>query len=216
MFILTENNNIAHHFIAELRDVTIQHDSMRFRRNLERLGELMAYEISKTMRYRPRVVETPLGFAHMQELEEQPVLVPILRAGLPLYQGFLNLFDCAPSAFIGAFRGQHAADFTFEIEMRYIAAPDLSGRELILIDPMLATGKSVLIAIEALMQYGKPDKIHIVSAIASREGAAHVRQRLPEARLWTGALDEELNDKFYIVPGLGDAGDLAFGDKILA
>ncbi|WP_448519140.1 uracil phosphoribosyltransferase [Rhodoflexus sp.] len=216
MFILTENNNIAHHFIAELRDVIIQRDSMRFRRNLERLGELMAYEISKTMRYRSHVVETPLGFAHMRELEHQPVLVPILRAGLPFYQGFLNMFDRAPSAFIGAFRGQHAADFTFEVEMRYIAAPNLSAKELILIDPMLATGKSALLTVEALMQYGKPDKIHIVSAIASREGVAYVREHLPQAHLWTGALDEELNDKFYIVPGLGDAGDLAFGDKISA
>ncbi len=214
MFILTEHSNIAHHFIAELRDINIQRDSMRFRRNLERLGELMAYEISKTMQYRPRVVETPLGFAHMQELTAQPVLVPILRAGLPFYQGFLNMFDAAPSAFIGAFRGQHAADFTFEIEMHYIAAPNLSGRELILIDPMLATGKSVLLAVEALMQYGKPDKVHIVSAIASREGINHVRQHLPQSFLWTGALDEELNQKFYIVPGLGDAGDLAFGTKI--
>ncbi|MCS7017904.1 MAG: uracil phosphoribosyltransferase [Cytophagales bacterium] len=214
MFILTQHNNIAHHFIAELRDIRIQRDRMRFRRNLERLGEIMAYEISKTMRYRPRVVETPLGFAHMQELTEQPILVPILRAGLPFYQGFLNFFDHAPSAFIGAFRGQHAADFTFEIEMRYIAAPDLNGRELILIDPMLATGKSVVLTVEALLQYGVPATLHIVSAIASKEGVAHVQQHLPNSHLWTGALDEELNHKFYIVPGLGDAGDLAFGAKI--
>lgn len=214
MFILTEHCNIAHHFIAELRDIRIQRDGMRFRRNLERVGEIMAYEISKTMRYRPRVTETPLGFAHMQELVMQPVLVPILRAGLPFYQGFLNFFDQAPSAFIGAFRGEHAADFSFRVEMRYIAAPDLNGRELLLIDPMLATGKSVLLAAEALKQCGTPEKIHVVSVIASRQGADYVRENLPDAFLWTGALDEELNQKFYIVPGLGDAGDLAFGEKI--
>ncbi|MCS6968519.1 MAG: uracil phosphoribosyltransferase [Cytophagales bacterium] len=214
MFILAQQNSLAHHFIAELRDIRIQKDSMRFRRNLERVGEILAYEISKTMSYRWCTVETPLGVAHMKELECQPVLAPVLRAGLPFYQGFLNFFDRASSAFIGAFRGPHAEDFTFEIQMHYLAAPDLKGKELILIDPMLATGKSIVAAMQSLESCGKPSQTHVAAVIASRKGIEYVQQRLPDCRIWIGDLDEELNAQYYIVPGLGDAGDLAFGTKI--
>ncbi len=216
MLILTEQNSIANHFIAELRDQRIQKDSMRFRRNLERLGELLAYEISKKLDYEPRVVNTPLGIAETMLLSSQPVLITILRAGLPFYQGFLNFFDKAESAFVGAFRGQHNdRDFTFEIEMNYIAAPDLTGKQVILVDPMLATGKSIVITAQALHKYGQPAHVHVVAAIASRHGVDYLKANMQmEYTLWVGDLDEELNNKFYIVPGLGDAGDLSFGNKM--
>jgi uracil phosphoribosyltransferase len=216
MLILTEQTSIANHFIAELRDQKVQRDSMRFRRNLERLGELLAYEISKKLDYEPRVVNTPLGIAETMLLAEQPVLITILRAGLPFYQGFLNFYDKAESAFVGAFRGPHDdRDFTFEIEMHYIAAPDLTGKQVIVIDPMLATGKSITITAEALCKYGQPAHIHIAAAIASRQGVDYLAQHLKLSHsLWVGDLDEELNNKYYIVPGLGDAGDLSFGSKM--
>jgi uracil phosphoribosyltransferase len=214
MFVFTQQPSIANHFLAELRDAQTQTDSMRFRRNLERLGELMAYEISKTFAYQSRKVQTPLGLCHTKLITEQPVLATILRAGLPLYQGFLNVFDNAESAFIGAYRGHSQADESFEIQLEYMASPDLNGKTLILIDPMLATGRSVVKTYQALLRYGKPAHTHLVAAIGSQEGVNFLQSQLPDCQLWLGDLDSELNDKFYIVPGLGDAGDLAFGNKL--
>ncbi len=214
MFILTETNSIANHFVAELRDMAVQQDSMRFRRNMERIGEALAYEISKTLAYEPAQVTTPLGISDTFLLGQQPVLATILRAGLPLYQGFANVFDKAESAFVGAFRGKPKTDYTFEVEMHYMAMPDLEGKTLILIDPMLATGKSVIRTLTALRPYGKPAAIHLASAIATRAGIEYVRQYFPDCHFWTAAVDETMSRKFYIIPGLGDAGDLAFGEKL--
>ncbi|MEA5425432.1 uracil phosphoribosyltransferase [Arcicella lustrica] len=214
MFILTSNNSIANHFIAELRDVKIQQDSMRFRKNLERLGEVLAYEISKTLTYESTEVQTPLAVAQTNLLFNQPVLVTILRASLPFHQGFINVFDKAENAFIGAYRGKHLADESFEVEMDYLASPDLTDKTIILIDPMLATGKSLLKSYQALLKYGKPAKVIISSAIAAPEGITFLQEQIPEAELFIAALDECLNEKYYIVPGLGDAGDLAYGLKL--
>ena len=214
MFILTSTNTIANHFIAELRDVNIQKDSMRFRRNMERLGEVLAYEISKSLSYQPASVQTPLAIAHTNLLIQQPVLVTILRASLPFHQGFLNVFDRAENAFIGAYRGKHRADETFDIQMDYLACPDLSHKTVILIDPMLATGKSLIKSYEALLTYGKPVRIIIAVAIAAPEGIHFLQTLIPEADFFVGTIDEKLNEKFYIVPGLGDAGDLAYGEKL--
>lgn len=214
MFILTETPSIGNHFLAELRDKEIQKDSMRFRRNLERLGEVFAYEISKTMTYRNETVETVLGSKIVQKISQDVVLVTILRAGLPLHQGILNFFDKAENAFIGAYRGRHDDKDAFEIEMDYITSPDIQGKVLIISDPMLATGKSVEKAYHAMLRYGLPSKTHIISAIASKRGARYINARLPQCRLWLGDLDEDMNSKSYIVPGLGDAGDLSFGGKV--
>lgn len=214
MFILTSKNSIANHFIAELRDVKIQQDSMRFRKNLERLGEVLAYEISKTLSYESVEVQSPLAISKTELLSNQPVLVTILRASLPFHQGFINVFDKAENAFIGAYRGQHLADESFDVEMDYLASPDLTDKTIILIDPMLATGKSLLKSYEALLKYGKPAKVIISAAIAAPEGVAFLQEHLPEAEIFIAALDEYLNEKYYIVPGLGDAGDLAFGLKL--
>ncbi len=214
MFILTSKNSIANHFIAELRDVKIQQDSMRFRKNLERLGEVLAYEISKTLSYESAEVQSPLAISKTELLLNQPVLVTILRASLPFHQGFINVFDKAENAFIGAYRGKHLADESFDVEMDYLASPDLTDKTIILIDPMLATGKSLLKSYQALLKYGKPAKVIISAAIAAPEGVAFLQKHLPEATLFVGTLDEYLNEKYYIVPGLGDAGDLAFGLKL--
>lgn len=214
MFILTSNNSIANHFIAELRDVKIQQDSMRFRKNLERLGEVLAYEISKTLSYQSTEIQTPLAIATSNLLSNQPVLVTILRAGLPFHQGFVNVFDKAENAFIGAYRGKHSADESFEVEMDYLASPDLTDKTIILIDPMLATGKSLLKSYQALLKHGKPQKVIISSAIAAPEGINFLKENIPEAELFIATLDECLNEKYYIVPGLGDAGDLAYGLKL--
>jgi uracil phosphoribosyltransferase len=214
MFILSETNSIANHFIAELRDVNIQQDSMRFRKNMERLGEILAYEVSKTLIYQDATVQSPLAIAQTNLLTNQPVLVAILRASLPFHQGFLNVFDKAENAFIGAYRGKHRPDETFDIQMDYLASPDLSNKTIILIDPMLATGKSLLKSYEALLTYGKPTRIIIAAAIAAPEGIAFLQKEIPDADFFIGSLDEKLNNKFYIIPGLGDAGDLAFGEKL--
>lgn len=213
MFVFTDQASIANHFIAQLRDIQVQTDSMRFRKNLERLGELMAYEISKKLHFQQIDVQTPLGIASTTLIEQPPVLATILRAGLPLYQGLLNFFDKADSAFIGAYRGTHQEDESFEIEMEYVASPGLDKKVLILIDPMLATGKSLIKSYHALLQYGIPSEVHVVAAIASREGVEYVQTNLPDCYLWLGTIDANLNKKSYIVPGLGDAGDLAFGNK---
>jgi uracil phosphoribosyltransferase len=214
MFVLTEKASIANHFIAELRDEQVQKDSMRFRRNMERVGELLAYELSKVLNYEPVHVTTPLGSKETLLLQQQPILATILRAGLPLFQGFIHYFDKADSAFIGAYRGKHKQDESFDIELHYAVAPDLSDRTLILIDPMLATGKSAVKAYKSLLQYGLPAQTHVVAAIASREGIAYIQQQLPLCQLWLGTVDDTLNSKAYIVPGLGDAGDLSFGSKL--
>lgn len=210
---LGETNSIANRFVAELRDVNIQKDRMRFRRNLERLGEVMAYEISKKLAYQPAEVETPLGIATVNLPSQRLVLATILRAGIPFHNGFLNYFDNAENAFVSAYR-QHHKDGTFEINLEYVSCPDLNDCVLIVIDPMLATGASMDITIKELKNHGKPAQMHIVTAIASKLGLDHIRRHHPKAHIWLGALDEELTAKSYIVPGLGDAGDLSYGAKL--
>jgi uracil phosphoribosyltransferase len=212
-FILNSTASLADHFIAELRDVEIQKDKMRFRKNLERVGELLAYEISKTLFYKTEQVQTPLGISKTHRLARPVVLATILRASLPFHQGFLNMFDDAENAFIGAYRGPHIEKDGFNIEMDYITSPDLRDKTLILMDPMLATGKSLEKVYHALFRFGMPAQTHIAAVIASREGVDFVRSRMPECRLWLGAVDDSLNEYSYIVPGLGDAGDLAYGPK---
>lgn len=215
MFVFAQQSSLANQFMAELRSVSVQQDRLRFRRNLERLGELMAYEISKKMSYQNVAIQTPLGIANTQILRQQPVLATILRAGLPFHQGFANYFDQAENAFAGAYRG-YAPEGSdeFEIAMDYIVSPDLSGKVLILCDPMLATGRSLEKVYHALLRYGIPAQTHIASIIASPEGVQYVQRQLPQCRLWLGAIDDHLNEHFYIVPGLGDSGDLAFGAKV--
>ena len=211
-FILSETPSIANHFIAELRDSEIQQDSMRFRKNMERLGEIFAFEISKGMNFVETEFETSLGTASIDILQEQPVLATILRAGLPLHQGMLNYFDKADSAFIAAYRKTtNGHDFIIEIE--YISTPSLDGKVLIMADPMIATGESMVLCCKELLQKYKIKELHIVGIIASKVGIEHIKANLPQAKLWIGALDEELTTKSYIVPGLGDAGDLAYGLK---
>lgn len=214
MFILTQTNSIANHFIAEMRDVTIQHDAMRFRKNMERLGTILAYEVSKSLAYETSTIQSPLAVSNTYLLSNQPVLVAILRASLPFHQGFLTVFDQAENAFIGAYRGKHRADETFDVQMDYLASPDLSNKTILLIDPMLATGKSLLKSYEALLAYGKPARTIIAAAIAAPEGVVYLQNAIPEADFYIGSIDEKLNEKFYIVPGLGDAGDLAYGGKL--
>jgi uracil phosphoribosyltransferase len=213
IFELSKTSSIANNFIAEMRDESIQKDSMRFRRNLERLGEFFAYEISKTLKYTEADIQTPLGIAKCNVLTEQPVLATILRAGLPMQQGMLNVFDKADCAFITAYRKtKKSGDFI--IQMEHISAPDLEGKTVILVDPMLATGLSMVLCAKELINRYKVDKLHLVAAIASTEGVKHVKANLPKANLWLGAVDDEMTSKSYIVPGLGDAGDLAFGVKV--
>jgi len=210
--ILTQQNSAANHFLAELRNRDLQQDRMRFRRNLERLGEVFAYEISKTLTYEPTEIETPLGIAETALLTEQPVLATILRAGIPMHQGMLNVFDQADSAFIGAYRKTKKSG-AFEIRKEYVSTINLDNRTLILIDPMLATGKTVVLTCKELLDDYDIQLLIIVSAIASEEGIMHVQAFLPQAQLWVGNVDSELTSKAYIVPGLGDAGDLAYGVK---
>ncbi|MEZ0486028.1 uracil phosphoribosyltransferase [Fibrella aquatica] len=217
MFVFDQHPSIANQYLAELRDAQVQNDRMRFRRNLERLGELTAYEISRTMAYQNGKVQTPLAKAPVQTLLQQPVLATILRAGLPFHQGFLNVFDRADNAFAGAYRRVARPgddENEFDIEMEYVSGPDLSGRTLILIDPMLATGRSLEKVYHTMLRFGVPAQTHIAAAIASPEGVRYVQNQMPQCRLWLGAIDSHLNDHYYIVPGLGDAGDLAFGEKI--
>ena len=212
--IINHKNSIFNQFISEIRDINIQKDSMRFRRNIERMGEIMAYEISKTLAYEEKEVTTPLGIANVSLLKQQPVIGTILRAGLPLHQGVLNYFDKAENAFVSAYR-KHHKDGTFNISLEYLASPELTDRDLILCDPMLATGSSIVDTYKFLLQRGKPKHTHIVAIIASAEGVEFVKKHLPEeVTLWIGAVDDELTAQAYIVPGLGDAGDLAYGTKI--
>lgn len=211
---LSKNNSLLNHWVAELRDVHVQNDRMLFRRNIERIGEVAAYELSKSLVYKTVDVTTPLGTASTPLLEKQPVLATILRAGLPLHQGMLNYFDKADNAFISAYR-KHHPDGSFEISLEYLSCPDLNGRVLILCDPMLATGASLVETIQAIQKTYTPSQIHIVVTIASQKGIEHVEKELGAAiPIWCAAIDPTLNDKSYIVPGLGDAGDLAFGTKM--
>lgn len=209
---LSEYNSIFSEWVREIRDVDIQQDRMRFRRNMERIGEIAAYEISKHLPYSVVTIQTPMGESICHILEKQPVLGTILRAGIPLHQGLLNYFDKADNAFIAGYR-KHHRDGTFEIEQQYITCPDINSRPLIIADPMLATGSSLVLAIESLLDTGKPSQIHIVCAIACTEGIELLKRKIPEAYIWAGAIDEELTARGYIVPGLGDAGDLSFGIK---
>jgi len=212
--IISNTNSLANVFISELRDVDIQKDSLRFRKNLERLGEVFAYEISKELEYDAIEVTTPLGIANTFTLKDQPVIATILRAGLPLHQGLLNYFDRAGNAFISAYR-KHHKDSTFEIKIEYLSSPSIEGKDLIICDPMLATGQSMYLAYKAMLQKGKPKHIHVIGLIASVEGVNYVKKHFPEnTTIWLGAVDDELTVKSYIVPGLGDAGDLAYGGKL--
>jgi len=212
-FILNKTNTVANQFLAELRDAVIQQDRLRFRKNQERIGEILAYEISKKLKYVNTEVQTPLGIANINVPQTQPVLGTILRAGLPFHQGFLNFFDRSPSAFITAYRKvRKNGDFIINID--HISTPNLDGRVLILCDTMLATGQSVVEVCKQLLATYAIKEIHIAAIIASTEGIEHVKANLPKVHLWIGAIDEEMTSKAYIVPGLGDAGDLAFGDKV--
>ena len=213
VFNLSETNSIANRFIAELRDVKVQQDSMRFRRNLERIGEVIAYEISKTLSYQEIEVETPLGVATSSVPKQKLVLATILRAGLPLHQGLLHYFDDADNAFVSAYR-KHHKDGTFDIRLEYVSCPNLDNRILVLCDAMLATGASMALTAKALLEFGQPSQIHFVTTIASTYGLDYLSRVFPKAYIWLGAIDEELTAKSYIVPGLGDAGDLSFGEKI--
>lgn len=210
-----KQNTIINNFVAELRSVEVQGDRMRFRKNLERIGELMAYEISKTFDYETVNVTTPLGEKEMSIIVDQPVLATIMRAGLPLHQGFLNVFDKADNAFIAAYR-KYDKNEDFEIRIEYYSAANIDGRVLILVDPMLATGSSLVQCLDGLLHdEEKPSKLHLVAVIASAEGVDYVKKKLSkyDATLWVGDIDDELTAKAYIVPGLGDAGDLAYGEK---
>jgi uracil phosphoribosyltransferase len=211
---LGQQYSVFSQFMAEIRDVEIQKDRMRFRRNLERVGELMAYEISKTLVYEHRSVTTPMGVCDCSVLQSQPVIATILRAGLPLHQGFLNYFDQAENTFISAYRIHHEDDDDFEVAVEYLASPDLQGKTVILCDPMLATGSSMVLAYKALLERGRPAHIHVAAVIASDQGVEMVQDKLPvNTSIWVGAIDKELTSRAYIVPGLGDAGDLAYGSK---
>ena len=213
--ILSKGNSIFNKFIAQIRDREVQRDSMRFRRNLERIGEVMSYEISRSLNYKTHVVETPLGEASIEMISDKIVLATILRAGLPLHQGFLNYFDDAESAFVSAYR-KSSKDGSFKVKVEYISSCNLEGKTLILVDPMLATGTSLVLVYEALIaKGGEPEHTHIASVIASEQGVDYVTRHLPSrtTTLWLGAVDAELTSRSYIVPGIGDAGDLAFGEK---
>jgi uracil phosphoribosyltransferase len=211
---LSKDNSIINQFVAELRDVEIQKDRMRFRKNLVRIGEIFAYEISKKMGFSVKEVSTPLGIANVPVLSEQPIVGTILRAGLPLHEGLLNFFDQADNAFISAYR-KHHKDGSFDIKLEYVSSPSLKDRVLILCDPMLATGSSIVMTYKALMEKGVPKHTHIVSALASSQGIEHVKSHLStNITIWSAAVDDELTAQAYIVPGLGDAGDLAYGGKL--
>lgn len=213
LHLLSEKPSIANRYVAELRNIHIQQDRLRFRRNMERLGECMAYELSKELTYTDHAIETPLGMAQSQQTTDRIVLATILRAGLPLHQGMLNVFDDAGNAFVSAYR-KHHKDGTFEIAIEYLSCPELDDAVLVVCDPMLATGASMVLATNALLENGTPKSIHFAAAIAARQGLEYLERHFPKAHIWLGDLDEELTAKSYIVPGLGDAGDLSYGPKI--
>lgn len=211
---LGASDSILNRYVAELRDIHIQKDSMRFRRNVERIGEIMAYEISKNFHYSSQEIESPLGMARMNMPDDRVVISTILRAGLPYHQGFLHYLDTAENAFVSAYR-KYKDRLDFDIHIEYIASPRLTGKTLILIDPMLATGSSMELAYKALLTKGEPAEVHIASIIASKQAIDYLQEQLPDKSitLWIAALDDGLDEHSYIVPGLGDAGDLAFGEK---
>ena len=214
--VLSEQNTILNKFLAQIRDKRIQQDSMRFRRNMERIGEITAYEISKTLNYRTSVVETPLGEASVEMIDDQIVLATVLRAGLPYHQGFLNFFDDAQNAFVSAYR-KSTKDGKFTVKVEYISCGSFEGKTLLLVDPMLATGSSLVLTYEALCQKGgMPLHTHVASVIASEQGLDYAMKHMPRqtTTIWVAAVDEELTSRAYIVPGIGDAGDLAYGEKI--
>lgn len=212
---ISEQNSILNHFLTQLRDVNIQKDSMRFRKNIERIGEIMAYELSKNLEYKDIAVQTPLGVKHTTTIAENIVLCSILRAGLALHQGFMNFFDDAENGFVSAYRHHYNNDDEFDILVEYKATPTLTNKSLILIDPMLATGQSLVAVLNKLLVDHQPTQIHIAVVIAAPEGIKHLEENLPDnCNLWVASLDEKLNEKDYIIPGLGDAGDLAYGNKL--
>ncbi len=211
---LSQTNSIANNFMAEIRDAGVQTDRLRFRKNMARLGEVLAYEMSKELTYTSQTINTPLSPMEVQVLAEQPVLISILRAGMPFFEGIQNFFDKADAGFVGAFRSQ---DFQSSqvVELNYFAVPDLTNKTLVIADPMLATGRSIVDTIGHLQRYGQPARIFLLAVIAAPEGIALIRKKITTpVALWCGAVDEKLNDKAYIVPGLGDAGDLAYGPKL--
>jgi len=211
--ILNKQPSIANQYLLELRDQSIQQDRERFRRNIERLGELMAYEISRKLEYQQKRVQTPLGTSEIEVLKEKPVLITVLRAGLPYFSGFQNYFGQSDCGFIGAYRKESSDTLTIKLD--YLATPTLEGRTVILIDPMLATGQSVIKSVNALMAHGNPSHLHVAALVAAPEGVKYLNDHIKlKFDVWTWALDEKLNDQFYIVPGLGDAGDLSYGEKL--
>lgn len=212
---LSEKNSVLNHFLGQIRNINIQKDSMRFRRNIERIGEIMAYEVSQSLTYKNVEIETPLGIKKTTEIADPLVICSILRAGLNLHHGFLNYFDDAENGFISAYRHHPNNDDYFDIRVDYEAVTEINGKNLLLVDPMLATGKSIVAVFNKLMERGTPKEIHIIVIIAAPEGVAYLEQNLPDTcHLWIASLDEKLNDKSYIVPGLGDAGDLSYGSKL--
>ena len=215
IFDLSTTNSVLNNFVAELRDIEIQNDPLRFRKNLQRIGEIMAYEISKSLSYKIKSTKTPLGISNSQIMDEKLVIGTILRAGLPMHEGFLNYFDRAENAFVSAYR-KYTDKEHFDIHIEYISSPDINGKTLLLVDPMLATGASFELAYKALLSRGNPSKIHMASVIASQDGVNYLKEKLDLdlINLWYAAIDPDLNNKSYIVPGLGDAGDLAYGEKI--
>ena len=211
--IIGKDNSVFNQFMYELRDVSVQNDRMRFRKNLLRCSQIMAYEVSKEMKYESREVTTPLGELEMDLVSEPPVIVSILRAGLPMHEGFLDFFDAADNGFISAYR-HHTKGNDFIVKVEYMAMPPLEGRTLVVVDPMIASGKSIVLSYQAMIpSEGQPDQVILCGLIASEEGLDYVRRQLPGVRIFVGAVDSELTAKAYIVPGLGDAGDLAFGSK---
>ncbi len=210
-----EGNSLLNQFIAEIRDLDVQKDAMRFRRNIERIGEILSYELSKALNYQSKTIKTPFGTKEMSLPSDKLVLCSVLRAGLPLHQGMLNYFDGAENAFISAYRHHRGDEDAFEVIVKYFAAPSLEGKTLVLTDPMLATGKTLENVLKALKNHGEPEKIHILSVIGSKSGIERIKKVFPEnTHLWLAAIDEELSKKGYILPGIGDAGDLAFGEKL--
>ena len=212
---LSEENSVLNHFLGQIRNVDVHTDSMRFRRNIERIGEIMAYELSKKLHYKNVEIKTPLGIKKTTEIQDQLLLCSILRAGLPLHMGFLNYFDNAENGFVSAYRHHPNNDDYFDILVQYQAIADLNEKNLLIVDPMLATGQSIVAVYNKLMERGMPKEIHIAVVIAAPEGIAYLEQHLPEhCHLWVASLDDKLNEHSYIVPGLGDAGDLAYGQKL--
>jgi len=211
---LGKQNSIFNEFLRQVRDENIQQDRLRIRRNMERLGEIFAYEISKTLDYETTDVITQLGTAVMRVPEKLPVLATIMRAGLPFHQGFLNYYDAADSAFVSAYRKHLKNEDEFEVHVEYLSSPSLKGKEVIIADPMLATGTSMALVHNALLEKGKPDHVHVAALLASKEGIEYIKKNLPKnITIWVGAVDDELTAQSYIVPGLGDAGDLCYGSK---